>query len=495
MPIPRINNSGQAVWYRTALTAAVIFIWRFPALITNPRLWIRQFTDRNGGDVVAFTGSYTDEDQADSHTYSWDFGDGSASVTDTLTPSHTYADNGTYTVTLTVTDSAGNSSSGTVTVTVTNSAPVVNAGADQTVNTGNTVSFNGSFTDAGANDTHTITWDIDGDGTFDYTGSLTPTHVYQVAGSYTVTLQVTDDDGDAGSGDTLTIEVKVPDTVSPAVTILGDNPVTVELGAVYTDAGATALDTVDGDLTASIVTNNTVNTSTAGAYTVTYTITDAAGNTATATRTVNVVDPLDVDNDNDGYTENQGDCNDTDASVNPGATEVAYNGKDDDCNAATPDDDLDGDGYGTANDCDDEDAAINPGAAETCDGVDNNCNSQIDENVKTTYYRDADGDGYGDSNTITEDCTQPSGYVTDNTDCDDNNAAVHPGAQEVAYDGIDQDCNGSDLTDADGDGYLATEAGGNDCNDNDASVHPGATEVTYNGKDDDCNAATRKDDV
>ena len=178
-----------------------------------------------------------------------------------------------------------------------------------------------------------------------------------------------------------------------------------------------------------------------------------------------------------------------------GATEVAYNGKDDDCNAATPDDDLDGDGYGTANDCDDEDAAINPGAAETCDGVDNNCNSQIDENVKTTYYRDADGDGYGDPGTITEDCTQPSGYVTDNTDCNDTNAAIHPGAQEVAYDGIDQDCNGSDLTDADGDGYLASEAGGNDCNDNDASVHPGATEVTYNGKDDDCNAATPDDDL
>ena len=314
---PQINDNGLVVWYQDEQSISDIYL-AVPCANQPPIVNAGSSQTATEGDVVTFTGSYTDGDQADSHTYSWDFGDGSASVTDTLTPSHTYADNGTYTVTLTVTDSAGNSSSGTVTVTVTNSAPVVNAGADQTVNTGNTVSFNGSFTDAGANDTHTITWDIDGDGTFDYTGSLTPTHVYQVAGSYTVTLQVTDDDGDAGSGDTLTIEVKVPDTVSPAVTILGDNPVTVELGAVYTDAGATALDTVDGDLTASIVTNNTVNTSTAGAYTVTYTITDAAGNTATATRTVNVVDPLDVDNDNDGYTENQGDCNDTDASVNPG---------------------------------------------------------------------------------------------------------------------------------------------------------------------------------
>ncbi|KAB2834123.1 MAG: hypothetical protein F9K48_06920, partial [Candidatus Brocadia sp.] len=77
------------------------------------------------------------------------------------------------------------------------------------------------------------------------------------------------------------------------------------------------------------------------------------------------------------------------------------------------DSDKDGDTYTSAGgDCNDLDAAVHPFATEICDGVDNNCDGQIDENVKTTYYRDADGDGYGDPNTITENCTQPSGYVT-----------------------------------------------------------------------------------
>ena len=75
-----------------------------------------------------------------------------------------------------------------------------------------------------------------------------------------------------------------PDTVFPVITILGDNPATVELGATYTDAGATS----DGGETVS--SSGTVDTNTLGSYTITYSATDAAGNTSTATRTVNVVD-------------------------------------------------------------------------------------------------------------------------------------------------------------------------------------------------------------
>ena len=78
------------------------------------------------------------------------------------------------------------------------------------------------------------------------------------------------------------------DVVGPVITIVGDNPATVELGATYTDAGATALDAVDGSV--SVTSSGTVDTSTVGAYTITYTATDAAGNTTTSTRTVNVVD-------------------------------------------------------------------------------------------------------------------------------------------------------------------------------------------------------------
>ncbi|MBK7965345.1 MAG: putative metal-binding motif-containing protein [Bacteroidetes bacterium] len=224
-----------------------------------------------------------------------------------------------------------------------------------------------------------------------------------------------------------------------------------------------------------------------------------------------------------------GDCDDNNAAVNPGASEIC-NGIDDDCNGLSDDGlvfldyyvDADGDGFGAGvatsscspivgsvlvdGDCDDNNAAVNPSATEVCNLIDDDCDGLIDEGVLLTFYADVDGDGFGDASSTTQACSAPVGYVTDNTDCDDNNAAVNPGASEICN-GIDDDCNGlSDdglvfldyYVDADGDGFGAGVATSScnpivgsvlvdgDCDDNNAAVNPGATEIC-NGIDDDCN--------
>jgi type IV pilus assembly protein PilY1 len=91
------------------------------------------------------------------------------------------------------------------------------------------------------------------------------------------------------------------------------------------------------------------------------------------------------------------------------------------------------------------DAAINPDAVDICDKIDNNCDSEVDEDADTEiYYHDHDGDGYGDPNDSIEDCEQPAQFVLDNTDCDDNDLNVFPGAYDICENGIDEDCSGED---------------------------------------------------
>jgi hypothetical protein len=88
-------------------------------------------------------------------------------------------------------------------------------------------------------------------------------------------------------------------------------------------------------------------------------------------------------------------------------------------------------GYAVVNgDCDDAVASTYPGATELCNEIDENCNGQIDEGVQNTYYADLDLDGYG-AGTATNACAQPTGFVTTNTDCDDNNASANPAATEI----------------------------------------------------------------
>ncbi|MBI4599200.1 hypothetical protein HY734_03340 [Candidatus Uhrbacteria bacterium] len=173
---------------------------------------------------------------------------------------------------------------------------------------------------------------------------------------------------------------------------------------------------------------------------------------------------VNYDDDSDGFSEAQGDCDDDDALTYPGAKETC-NGLDDDCDGIIDDGaeityylDGDADGYGLsasstqacarptgyatkAGDCDDEDAAVHPNASETCNSLDDDCDSKIDEGAPTaTWYDDFDQDGYGDSATAIIVCAQPEGYVSQGGDCDDADDSVHPGAVELC-DGVDNDCD------------------------------------------------------
>ena len=210
------------------------------------------------------------------------------------------------------------------------------------------------------------------------------------------------------------------------------------------------------------------------------------------------------------WVERAGDCDDLDPGVHPEAPEVCDH-VDNNCVDGVDEGlavqwwaDADGDGYGdvtdsawqcdvsegyvsNADDCDDADDRAHPGAAEVCDGIDNDCDGDVDDGLPTyPWYADADGDTYGDPTTTLDQCPHPDGYTSNDEDCDDTNADVHPEAEDAWYDGVDADCAGDSDYDADGDGFDSDVYGGDDCDDGDPSVSPLADEVYYDGVDADC---------
>ena len=152
--------------------------------------------------------------------------------------------------------------------------------------------------------------------------------------------------------------------------------------------------------------------------------------------------------------------------------------------------DHDGDGLTEVDgDCDDADPESYPGAPERCDAADNDCDGDVDEDATdaTTWYRDADGDGYGSAEETVLACGEPAGHVGVAGDCDDGDGGVNPGAGEIWYDGVDQDCVEDSDYDADGDGADSEDYGGDDCADDDATRHPEAEEGWQDlGVDNDC---------
>jgi YVTN family beta-propeller protein len=101
--------------------------------------------------------------------------------------------------------------------------------------------------------------------------------------------------------------------------------------------------------------------------------------------------------------------------------------------------DKDNDGYDSCNECDDDNADIHPDADEICDGVDNDCDGEIDEGL---FYPDVDQDGYGDATAVGQSCPVPEDYVKDNTDCDDSNFSINPGKEEISQNFLDDNCDG-----------------------------------------------------
>ena len=233
-----------------------------------------------------------------------------------------------------------------------------------------------------------------------------------------------------------------------------------------------------------------------GDHLLTFTVTDTEGFEASATWYFTVIAGTEIDDDGDGWTESQGDCNDEDATVSPAGTEY-YNGRDDDCDGVIDNDtdgyDDDGDGQSEIDgDCDDTDANTYTGAPETCDDADNDCDSIIDE---TTICYDDDGDGW----------TEIAG------DCDDTSVYVYPSAVESA-DGLDNDCDGTidegtTAYDDDGDCYCetgtcsgsvdgtCTSVTSGDCDDANDAISPAATESCGDGVDNDCDGSADEENA
>jgi hypothetical protein len=162
-------------------------------------------------------------------------------------------------------------------------------------------------------------------------------------------------------------------------------------------------------------------------------------------------------------------------------------------------------------DCDDAQAAVRPLLAEACDGLDNDCDAEVDEGLRVDVWPDVDRDGFGDAGAVSEAvCAWTSGRSAVTGDCDDGNAVMWPGNAEVC-DGYDNDCDGAPddgllfrvWPDRDQDGWGDDAAGweevcalrplqaglGGDCDDAQALAHPGNREVC-DGVDNDCDAAT-----
>ncbi|MEZ4934422.1 MAG: MopE-related protein [Saprospiraceae bacterium] len=301
-------------------------------------------------------------------------------------------------------------------------------------------------------------------------------------GANTVTLTVTDNNNNTG---TCTATVTVEDSTAPTANCTAPTvQITLGPNAEYTIDPA---DLNDGSSDACGIQSLSASPSqlscqNEGANTVTLTVADSSGNTGTCNATVEVASFLTI---NSIVSTNETCVGFADGSITISATsgggQIGYSI----------------DGGANFQLVSNTFALLTPGTYNIVVkvfGIPGVCEKTGVATVgagsgQVTWYKDSDGDGYSDGNTVTA-CSQPAGYIANplaGTDCNDNNASIHPGATEIC-DGLDNDCNGSipaSETDNDGDGYRACDG---DCNDSNPDIHPGAAEVC-NGLDDNCDGS------
>lgn len=290
-----------------------------------------------------------------------------------------------------------------------------------------------------------------------------------------------DEDEQGVAGEPLQLEAVVED----ADDMLQD--LTVDFEIISDDQSAGCSDEPDEDGVAACEV-----TLEEGLVLVRVTATDPLGQTGTdERRDFRIVSADEHDGDDDGYNENDGDCDDDDSTVHPDAPEIV-DGLDNNCNGEidenTDTSDDDGDGLTELDgDCDDEDDTIFTGATEYLNGIDDDCDGTIDEG---TIAYDDDGDCYCEGGDEVAACT---GSISETCldviltgDCNDGDEDIYLGAPEVV-DLVDNDCDGSidestDSYDDDDDGFSELDG---DCDDSDDEIYPGAPE-TLNDTDDDC---------
>jgi len=241
--------------------------------------------------TVTITGSATDSDGTIT-SFIWK--EGNTLLANSASFSYTPTTIGTHTLTLTVTDNDGASSSDSInvfvsTAPVTNQIPTADAGGDRTAQVNQGIIITGSGTDSDG----TITSLVWSEGQTVLASGPSFTYTPLTIGSHTLILTVTDNQG-AQAIDTMTVTASAePDTTPPVITLNGSPTLEIAQGSPYQDPGASAFDNTDGVISTNIiVTGGPINTNAAPgtSFTLTYNVSDAAGNTATPkTRTINIV--------------------------------------------------------------------------------------------------------------------------------------------------------------------------------------------------------------